>query len=112
MTAVVVTAGLFWLAVFAILFAAQGSSPVELLWGRYETPPDDLGIWKEIESAVGAKSANGHLLREERYLLPGGRAGASHLLHQVRYRDPVTQAIGHVAVERSIPRRRSRVRSP
>ena len=100
---VVLTALLFWVCVFAVYFTSQGTTPGEFLFGKYEPLPDDVGTWKE---------ANGDqvpsLVREERLLLPGGRAGTGHLLHQVRYRDPATREIVRVEPERRVRRRRLR----
>lgn len=96
----------FWGAVFMIFFAAQNTTPGEFLFGRYETPPN-LGEWKEVASAASAEQpAQAGLVREERLLLPNGRAGARHLVLQARYRDPVSRAIVRVDPERRIRRRR------
>lgn len=100
---VVFIALLFWAGVFAILFAAQGTNPLELLFGRYEPLPLDLGTWKEL-----GMDEQGRLVREERSLLPPGRASAGYLLHQVRYRDPATREIMRVELEQRIRRRRVR----
>jgi len=84
-----------------VYFASQGTSPAEYLLGRLEPLPPDLGVWTErgLDPATG-------LLREERFLLPGGRRGAPHLLHQVRYRDPLTRNIERVDPEVRVRRRR------
>lgn len=86
-----------------VYFTAQGTTPVEYLLGRLEPLPPDLGTWGErgIDHTTG-------LLREERFVLPSGQASSSHLLHQVRYRDPVTRAITRVEPEIRVRRRRIR----
>jgi hypothetical protein len=84
-----------------VFFTSQGTTPVEFFLGRYEPLPTDLGVWKE----VGVDGATG-LLREERCLLPPGRPDAGFHLHQVRYRDPKTNAISHVGPETRVRRRR------
>jgi hypothetical protein len=97
----------FWAAVFMIFFAAQGLTPGEFFFGRYEPPPPDLGEWKETATAAGlAPPAEVELVHEERLLLPEGRTGAGYFLHQARYRDPVTRAIVRVEPERRVRRRR------
>jgi hypothetical protein len=98
---VVLTALLFWGAVFMIFFASQGTSPIEFFFGRYEPLPRDLGTWR----ATGTDERTG-LLREERLLLPNDNPSASRLLRQVRYRDPVTREIAHVEPEQKVSRRR------
>ena len=98
---VVLSALLFWGAVFIVFLTVQDTTPGEFLFGRYEPLPDDLGTWKE--RGVDATAA---LLREERFLLPAGNPNARRLLYQVRYRDPVTLAIARVDPERHIRRRR------
>lgn len=106
MTAVFLTALLFWAGVFAVFLAADGRAPGELLRGRYEPPPNDWGTWQQAPpNTTGPRAA---LVREERYLLPGGRPSSGHLLHQVRYRDPLTRTIVCVEPERRVPRRRIR----
>lgn len=90
---------LFWAAVFVIYFTSQGTTPLEFFLGRYEVPPD-LGQWRPTGPLEQG------LQREERYLLPEGRNRASHLLYQVRYREPTTLAIVRVEPERRLPRRR------
>lgn len=98
---VVLSALLFWGAVFVVFFTVQDTTPGEFLFGRYEPLPDDLGTWKErgLDAPTG-------LLREERLLLPSGNPNARRLLHQVRYRDPVTLAIARVDPEHHVRRRR------
>ena len=97
---VVAVALLFWACVFMIYFTSAKTTPIEFFFGRYEPPPADLGAWTEARVALDG------LLCEERQLLPDGRANASYLLHQVRYRDPTTRAIVRVEPERRVPRRR------
>lgn len=97
---VVLTAVIFWLGVFMVYFTSQGVSPLEHFFGRYEPLPPDLGTWREL----GIDAQTG-LLREERLLLPPGGA-RSHLLLQVRYRDPATLEITRVDPETHVPRRR------
>lgn len=99
---VVLAALMFWACVFMVVFTIQGTTLLEFLFGRYEPLPDDLGHWKET-----AGHGREGLLREERSLLPQGRARSGYLLHQVRYRDPVTQVI--VRVEPEQRRRRHRI---
>jgi hypothetical protein len=104
---VVAVALLFWVSVFLIYFTSAKTTPLEFFLGRYEPPPDDLGIWKDVRVEPDG------LIREERSLLPGGGTNASYLLQQVRYRDPVTRAIVRVEPERRVPRRRTgRVAGP
>jgi hypothetical protein len=98
---VVLSALLFWGAVFMIFFASQGTSPVEFFFGRYEPLPPDLGTWR----ATGIDEHTG-LLREERLLLPDSNPKASRLLRQVRYRDPATRQIARVEPEQKLRRRR------
>jgi len=102
---VVLTALLFWGAVFIVYFTMQGTTFLEFLLGRHEPLPGDLGRWRE----VGVDSRTG-LLREERLLLPSDQLNARWLLHQVRHRDPATRAIVEVDPERRIRRRRVRAR--
>jgi len=106
MTAVALTALLFWAGVFTVFFVGDGRTPLEFLLGRYEPLPDALGTWQQGRADPSGPGAA--LVREERFVLPGGRLGASHLLHQVRYRDPVTRDIVRVEPERRVPRRRVR----
>jgi hypothetical protein len=103
---VILYALLFWVCVFMVMFAAQGTTPLEFFFGRYEPLPGDLGTWREVGVDQG-----GRLLREERSLLAGGRVGARYLLHQIRYRDRVTRAIVRVEPERRVRRRRVSSRS-
>jgi hypothetical protein len=98
---VVALALLFWASVFLIYFTSAKITPIEFFFGRYELPPADLGMWKDVH--VGPDG----LIREERSLLPDGGANASYLLQQVRYRDPTTRAIVRVEPERRVPRRRT-----
>ncbi len=105
-TAVVLIALLFWVGVFLVYFTAQGLTPGEFFFGRYEKLPDDLGTWRE--GGVDEKSG---LLVEERLLLPGDRPKASFLLRQVRFRDPATRTIVRVEAEQRVPRRRVSARS-
>jgi hypothetical protein len=97
---VVAVALLFWACVFMIYFTSTDTTPLEFFFGRYEAPPADLGAWK----SAGVDSTG--MICEQRCLLPGGRAKASYLLLQVRYRDPATSAIVRVEPERRLPRRR------
>jgi hypothetical protein len=106
-TVVVLIALLFWVGVFLIYFTAQGLTPGEFFFGRYEPLPDDLGTWREL--GVDAESG---LLSEERFLLPGDRPKSPYLLRQARFRDPVTRAIVRVEAEIRVPRRRVSARSP
>ena len=99
---VVFAALMFWACVFMVVFTVQGTTVLELFFGSYEPLPDDLGRWKE----TGSDGRDG-LLREERSLLPQGRARSGHLLHQVRYRDPVTHVIVRVEPEQRVRRRRT-----
>lgn len=85
-----------------ICFTSIGTTPAEYFFGRYDLPPD-LGTWK----ARAAATEEG-LICEERCLLPEGRANASYLVRQVRYRDPLTRAIVRVEPEERVPRRRVR----
>lgn len=103
MIAVVVAALVFWICVFAIYFTAQGISPVEFFAGAYEAYDPELGKWR-----VCGKDALTGLVREERFLLVDGLERAPYLEHQVRHRDPSTQAIAKVDPSRRVPRRRSR----
>lgn len=97
---VVTIALLFWASVFVIYSTSISTTPLEFFFGRFEPPPQDLGHWKS------AGTSSDGLLREQRQLLPEGRAGASYLLQQVRYRDPSTQLIVRVEPERRLRRRR------
>lgn len=91
---------IFWACVFMIYVTSAGTTPLDFFLGRYEVPPD-LGAWKE-----GGVDPESGLVREERHLLPQGRANASCLVQQVRYRDPTTRAIVRVDAEQKLPRRR------
>lgn len=97
---VVFTALLFWVCVFLVVFTAQGTTPFDYFFGRYEELPPDLGVWKDF----GIDSKTG-LSREERWLLPGGQDSA-RLVRQVRYRNAVTHAIIEVEPEVRVRRRR------
>ena len=97
---VVAAALLFWVCVFMVYFTAAGTTPREFFFGRFQAPPEDLGRWKEV-----ASDEDSSLLREERCLLPDGK-GSSHLVQQVRYRDPVTRKIVRIGLEKRIVRRR------
>jgi hypothetical protein len=99
--AVVLTALFFWMCVFLIYFTAQGVSPLEFFAGRYEPYDPALGRWQET-----GRDEDSGLLREERLLLPDGRESASHLLLQVRYREPDTRSITVVEPSRRVNRRR------
>ena len=105
-TAVVLIAFLFWVGVFLVYFTAQGLTPGEFFFGRYEPLPVDLGSWRDL----GLDAESG-LLREERLLLPGDRPKAGYLLRQVRLRDPVTRSIVRVEPELRVPRRRVSARA-
>lgn len=105
MTAVVTAALLFWVLVFTVFFVAEGKSPFGLLQGRLPPPPADLGKWR-----ITNPSHAGGLVTEERYLLPNERPNAPYYLHQVRYRDPATQEVVHVAPERRVHRARANSR--
>jgi hypothetical protein len=98
---VILSALLFWAAVFTVYLAVQGMTPLEFLLGRYEPLPSGLGTWSEL----GVDETTGWL-KEERLLLPGGAPSARYLLHQIRYRNPETDAIERVEPERRVPRRR------
>jgi hypothetical protein len=102
---VVFTALVFWAALFGIFFAAQGTSALELLFGRYEAPPEHLNQWLEI----GVEKPSG-LLRQERLLFPPGREDGPFLVRQVRFRDPNNRATVRVSPEERVPRRRVSVR--
>ncbi len=91
---------LFWGAIFLVVLAIKGQTPLESLLGRYEDLPDDLGTWRE----TGPEDPSG--VREERLLLPPAGAEASYLLRQVRYRHPVTREIVGIEPERRVRRRR------
>jgi hypothetical protein len=58
----------------------------------------------------GPEGSAGALVREERLLLPGGRAGAAYFLKQVRYRDAGTGEVVRVEPEARVRRRRVSVR--
>ena len=108
-TAVVIAALLFWLGVFAVFFASQGSSLLEVLSGRLEPLPDDLGQWKPVQAekdSLARQTHDAELIREERYILPGSREDSSYLIHQVHFRDPETRLIVRVDPERLVRRRR------
>ena len=102
---VVAAALLFWACVFMIYFTSAGTTPLEFFLGRYERP-EDLGIWKQC-----GVDPQLDLVREERVLLPDGRAQASYLMLQVRFRDPHTGAIVRVEPEQRLPRRRVSTRA-
>lgn len=104
---VVFTALVFWAAMFTVFFTSQGTSALEFLLGRYETPPEDLNTWRD----VGIEQPSG-LLRQERLLFPDGRQDGPFLLRQVRYRDPSSNAIVRVSPEQRVRRRRVSTRSP
>jgi hypothetical protein len=97
---VVFFALLFWAGVFSVYFTARGTSPLDLFLGPYEPPPSDLGLWRELGPDGAGR------LREERWLLPDGRAGAGYFLHQVRHRDALTRDIVSVEPEARVRRRR------
>jgi hypothetical protein len=97
---VVAIALIFWLCVFLTYFTSAGTTPIDFFLGPFEVPPD-LGTWK----GTGADAKQG-LVREERFLLPQGRANAGYLLRQVRYRDPRTLVIVRIEPEQKLPRRR------
>lgn len=101
---VVAVALMFWACVFMIYFTSVDTTPVEFFLGRFEPPPNDLGLWR-------VTGTQGGLQREERFLLPGGRPAAKHLVHQVRFRDCETGAIERVEPERRLRRRRVSSRS-
>lgn len=103
---VILSALLFWICVFVVFFASQGTTASEFFFGKFEPLPDHLGQW--VDHGVDAQSG---LLREERLLLPPGRPHAAELLHQVRYRDPVTRDIVRVEPETRTRRRRVSARS-
>lgn len=98
---VVFTALVFWAAMFATFFTSQGTSALEFLLGRFEPPPDHLNVWRDI----GIEQPSG-LLRQERLLFPHGRQNARFFLRQVRYRDPLSNAIVRIDPEERVPRRR------
>lgn len=102
---VVFLAVAFWCAVFMVFFTADGTTPWDFFLGRFETPPSDLGTWRESGSDESSP-----LLREERFLFPGGDANARVLIHQVRYRDRVTEEVVRVEPEKRVRRRRVRAR--
>jgi len=97
---------LFWGAVFMIALAVKGLTPSEFLFGAYEPLPGDLGTWKH-----SGKDDDSGRQREERLLLPPGGARSSHLLLQVRYRDPVSGDVVGVEPEQRVRRRRVSARS-
>lgn len=98
---VVAVALLFWACVFMVYFTSVDTTPLEFFFGRFEPPPVSLGVW----TAVGVDASSGQL-REERWLLQGGRPRAGYLLHQVRYRDVATGSILRVEPERRVRRKR------
>jgi hypothetical protein len=97
---VVAVALLFWVCVFMVYFVSAQTTPLEFFLGRYEDPPASLGMWQQ----VGIEQDG--LVREERYLLPGGRANAGSLVRQARCRNPTTGAIVRVEPEQRVRRRR------
>jgi len=103
MVAVVAMALLFWTCVFAAYFASRGVSPLDFFLGAREPYDRALSQWR----STGGDAPNGWL-REERYLLPDGHANASHLEHQVRYRDPASGEITRVDPGRRVRRPRTR----
>jgi hypothetical protein len=111
---VVFIALLFWAGVFTVYFAAQGTNPLEFFLGGHEPPPADLGKWRGVgelvEGTPRPEGSAGALVREERLLLPGGRAGAAYFLKQVRYRDAGTGEVVRVEPEARVRRRRVSVR--
>jgi hypothetical protein len=102
---VVGAALLFWVGVFMVYFTAASTTPIEFFFGRYEPPPADLGVWKPA-----GESGAGGLLREQRLLLPEGRANAGWYILQVRHRDPVTRAVVRLEPEQRLKRRRVSIR--
>lgn len=105
---VVGVAVLFWVGVFLAYFASQGKSPLDHFLGSYEPLPDDLGQWRVVPPSGADEPSTS--IREERFLLPEGRSGAGHLLHQVRYRDRTTGDIVRTEPESRVARRRIRGR--
>jgi len=103
MVAVVVAALLFWICVFGVYFASQGISPIDFFAGAYEPYDPEQAKWRVIHTEPVSA-----LVREERFLLPDGRDRASYLEHQVRHRDPTTQAIAYVEPTRRVRRGYSR----
>jgi hypothetical protein len=98
---VVAVALLFWVCVFMVYFTSVDTTPLEFFLGRFEPPPASLGVW----TAAGVDAPSGQL-REERWLLHGGRPRSAYLLHQVRYRDVATGRILRVEPERRVRRKR------
>lgn len=103
MVAVVSVALLFWTCVFMIYFTSRGVSPIDFFIGAREPYDPALARWR----SVGRDEQSGWM-REERYLLPDGLQSASHLEHQVRYRDPASGTIARVEPTRRVRRPRSR----
>jgi len=99
----VIVAVVFWGSVFIAFLKSAGTTPSEFVFGRYEPPPADLGLWKEIPSEPG-------LICEERCLLPEGQS-APYLLLQRRYRDAATREILRIDPEERIARRRVSLRT-
>lgn len=83
-----------------IYFTSVSTTPIEFFLGRFEPPPEHLGVW--TSSGVGAAGE----LCEERWLFLDGRPRAAYLLHQVRYRDAATGCILRVEPERRVRRKR------
>ena len=90
-------------AYLALFFTHVPGAQEERL-GELAPLPERLGEWIS-ETRPNAEG----LLREERHLLraPTG-FGRQVLLHQVRFRDPVTREIVRVEPEREVPRQRLR----
>ena len=84
-----------------VYFTSVSTTPSEFFLGRYESPPENLGVW--IDTGVEASSGQ---RREERLLLPEGRLEAGYLIRQVRYRDVMTGEIVRLDAERRVPRKR------
>ena len=93
---------LFWVGIFVVAFAAQGSSIADFLLGRRPPLPSDLGRWID----VGVQ--NDGRMRQERRLLPGGRGDPSCLILQVRFVDLDSGEIVAVLPERREARPRHR----
>ena len=105
MVAVVFAALLFWACLFAIYFAAQGISPIELFLGALEPYDSRLGQWQ----TTGSDPQSG-LTREQRLLLPDDRQRSPYLVRQVRYRDATTAEIVRIEPPGRVPRRRTGVK--
>ncbi|HVY26473.1 MAG TPA: hypothetical protein VHB79_07955 [Polyangiaceae bacterium] len=103
MVLVVAMALLFWTCVFAAYFTSRGVSPLDFFLGAREPYDHELARWRPTASNDPSSG-----LREERYVLPNGDEGASHLEHQVRYRDPATGSVARVEPTRRVRRVRSR----